>query len=239
MMCEILTVKSDDAIEIEWIMKYATLLEEYGFAGFGWGIAWKSDSGEIQRYRAVDGIRKDTLAPQTLKGIKAKEYLVHLRKPSLMKSISFNNAQPYLNEDKTLAFAHNGYFSNHLEFRNRWANALEGTSDSEIGYHFFLHKQNEGMDSKASLSLTHQSLEGKANLVVFRKNEETLLYAGNEDNSMYVFNLEGVQCASTSLHSHDDYVFQAIFPTATDIQSIPLYSCYELSGSKGEAISNC
>ena len=93
-------------------------------------------------------------------------------------------------------------------------------------------------DSKTSLSLTHQSLEGKANLVVFRKDEETLLYAGNEDNRMYVFNLEGVQCASTSLHSHDDYLFQAIFPTATDIQSIPLYSCYELSGSKGEAISN-
>ena len=57
-----------NAIEIEWMMKYAMLLEEYGFAGFGWGIAWKSDSGEIQRYRSVDGIRKDTLAPQPLKG---------------------------------------------------------------------------------------------------------------------------------------------------------------------------
>ena len=160
MMCEILTVTSDDAIEIEWMMKYATLLEEYGFAGFGWGIAWKSDSGEIQRYRAVDGIRKDTLAPQTLKGIKAKEYLIHLRKPSLMKSISFNNAQPYLNEDKTLAFAHNGYFSNHLEFRNRWANALEGTSDSEIGYHFFLNKQNEGMRLK-NISIINPSEFGR------------------------------------------------------------------------------
>ena len=119
------------------------------------------------------------------------------------------------------------------------ANDLEGTSDSEIGYHFFLNKQNEGMDSKTSLSLTHQSLEGKANLVVFQKYEETLLYAGNEDNRMYVFNLEGVQCASTSLHSHDDYLFQAIFPTATDIQSIPLYSCYTLSGRNDEVISKC
>ena len=178
MMCEILTVKSDEPIEIEWMMKYGMLLEEYGFAGFGWGIVWKSDSGEIRRYRSVDGIRKDTLAPQTLKGIKAKEYLIHLRKPSLMKSISFNNAQPYLNEDKSLAFAHNGYFSNHHGFRNMWENALEGTSDSEIGYHFFLNKQNEGIDSTTSLSLTHQSLEGKANLVVFRRTKRHFYMLG-------------------------------------------------------------
>lgn len=238
-MCEIFAVKAEDPVEIEWVMKYARIIEEYGLAGFGWGVAWKSDSGGILRYRSVDGIRKDDLAPQALAGIKAKEFLVHLRKPSRMKSISFTNAQPYLNEDKSFAFAHNGYFSNHDDFRHEWASVLEGTSDSEIGYQYFLAKQKEGLDAKAALSLTHQNLKGKANLAVFRRNEDTLLYAGNDDNRMHVFHVEGIQCAVTSLYSQDDFIFQAIFPTAASIYTIPLNSCFELSGNRDKTIYQC
>lgn len=225
-MCELFTVKSEESIPIEWILHYAKLLDEYGIAGFGWGVAWKSESGEIRRYRAVEGIIKDHLAPQTLKGIQAKEYLVHLRRPSLMKSIAFYNTQPFLNENHSLAFAHNGFFANHHLFS---VEELEGTSDSEVGYQYFVQKLDEQFDSKASLIWTHQNLGGKGNLIVFREDEETLLYAGNEDNRMYLFNLEGIQCAATALHSQDDFLFQAIFPTASDIQQIPLFSVCELT----------
>lgn len=231
-MCEIFAVKAEKPVDMEWVMKYARLVEEYGFAGFGWGVAWKSERGEILRYRSVDGIRKDTLAPQTLAGIKAKEFLVHLRKPSRMKSISFTNAQPYVSEDKAFAFAHNGYFSEHEDYRYAWANELEGTSDSEIGYHYFLAKQQEGHEAEAALSLTHQHLKGKANIALFRRNEDTLLYAGNDDNLMHVFYVEGIQCAVTSLYSLDDFIFHAIFPTAEEIYTIPLYSCFALSGKR-------
>ncbi|NHC43259.1 hypothetical protein G6549_25620 [Bacillus sp. MM2020_1] len=230
-MCELLTVKCDETIPIEWVLHYAKLLEEYGIAGFGWGVAWKSESGEIRRYRAVEGIKKDKLASQTLRGIQAKEYLVHLRKPSLMKSISFHNAQPYLNEEHSLTFTHNGYFTNHHQFRARYTHELEGTSDSEVGYQYFVQKLNEQFDPKTSLELTHRNLGGKANLIVFRRDVETLLYAGNEDNRIYLFNLEGIQCASTALHSQDNFLFQTIFPTASDIQQIPLYSVCEFTTS--------
>ena len=223
-MCELLTVKSDESIPIDWIFHYAKLLEEYGVAGFGWGVAWKCENGQIRRYRAIEGVRNDVLAPQTLKGVEAKEYLVHLRRPSLMKSMAFNNSQPYLNEEQSLAFAHNGYFTNHDQYRSLFVNELQGTSDSEIGYQYYLMKRSEQNDRVNSLELTHQQLEGKANLVVFQKDQETLLYAGNNDNRMYVFDLDDVCCASTSLHSQDDFLFQAIFPTATNVQQVPLFS---------------
>ncbi|HHW37342.1 MAG TPA: hypothetical protein GXX18_08930 [Bacillales bacterium] len=228
-MCELLTVKSEESIPIEWIFHYASLLDKYGIAGFGWGVAWKCDNGQIRRYRAIEGVRNDVLAPQTLKGLEAKEYLVHLRRPSLMKSMAFNNSQPYLNEEESLAFAHNGYFTNHDQFRPLFINELQGTSDSEIGYQYYLTKTKEQKDPVISLELTHQKLEGKANLVVFQKDQDTLLYAGNDDNRMYVFDLDDVRCASTSLHSQDDFLFQAIFPTATNVKQIPLFSGCELT----------
>lgn len=233
-MCELFTVKSDEDIPIEWIFHYAKLLEEYGIAGFGWGIAWKSEdeNGQIRRYRAIEGVRNDILAPQTLKGIEAKEYLVHLRRPSLMKSMAFNNSQPYLNEEQSLAFAHNGYFKNHDQYRSFYANDLKGTSDSEVGYQYYLMKLNEQKDPTISLELTHQTLEGNANLIAFQKDEGTHLYAGNNDNRMYIFNFEGIRCASTSLHSQDDFLFQAIFPTATNKQQIPLFTGCELTAKQ-------
>ena len=228
-MCELFAVKADDPVPIEWILQYSRLLEEYGYAGFSWGIAWKSESGCIKRYRAVEGIRRDTLAPLTLKGTKAKEYLVHLRRPSLMKSISFTNAQPYLTEDESLAFAHNGYFLNHMQYRSLFVNNLEGTSDSEVGYHYYLMKQKENQNPLPSLEQTHKNLEGKANFILLRKGEPTLLYAGNDQNLMYLFELDGIKCCSTSLHSHDDFLFQTIFPSASNIKQIPLFFGCELS----------
>lgn len=228
-MCELLTVKSEKTIPIEWIFHYAKLYEEYGFAGFGWGVVWKDEKGKIRRYRAVDGIKNDILAPKTLKGVEAKEYLVHLRKPTFMKSIALQNAQPYLNSEASLAFAHNGYFSDHKNYRSNYADRLEGTSDSEVGFHCFSTLlSNEQLAPLEALEQTHQRLGGRANIIVFRQAEDTLLYAGNEDNKMYLFDIEGISCASTSLHSLDDFLFQAIFPTASDIQEIPLFSSCKL-----------
>lgn len=236
-MCELLTIKGDETIPIEWIFHYAKLLEEYGFAGFGWGVAWKTESGEIKRYRAVEGVKNDTLAPHTLRGIQSKEYLVHLRRPSLMKSISYYNAQPYLNKEQSLAFAHNGYFIHHEQHRPHFAYSLEGTSDSEVGYQYYVMKLNEQFEPQNSLEYTHQELGGKANLIVLSRGAETLLYAGNDDNRMYTFKLEGIQCASTSLHSQDDFIFQTILPTATDIHQVPVFTACGLTSGQKDHLS--
>ncbi len=225
-MCELLTAKSNEPIPIEWVLDYAKLLDEYGLAGFGWGVTWKTNSGQIQSYRAVEGIRKDTLASQSLRGIKSNEYFVHLRRPSMMKTMAFINSQPYVTEGYSLAFGHNGYFENHDQYRPLFEDRLVGSSDSEIGFHYFLKQRNEQKDDQSALELTHKGLGGKANLVVFREGESTLYYAGNVDNKMYSFHLDGVKCVSTSLHSLDDFVFQTIFPRATQITQIPLFTSF-------------
>ena len=51
-MCEMLAIRSERPLPIDTVLKYATLLDEYGIAGFSWGIAWKTLAGTLKRYRA-------------------------------------------------------------------------------------------------------------------------------------------------------------------------------------------
>ncbi|MGE7119025.1 class II glutamine amidotransferase [Peribacillus sp. NPDC046944] len=223
-MCELLIVKSQNSIPMEWVLGYAKLLDEYGLGGFSWGVAWKDTEGELRCYKSVDGIRKDQQASERLKGITSKEIFIHLRRPSLMNSITPFNIQPYLTTDHSLAFGHNGNFEEHESFRSSFLQLLKGTSDSEIAFQYFFQHHKKYNRPVEALEETHRALKGKANMALFRKNEATIIYSGNVDNKMYSFQLDDIKCVSTSVHSHDDFVFQNIFPSAKDIRRLPLFT---------------
>lgn len=227
-MCEMLALHSGQPMPIETVLKYATLLDEYGLAGFSWGIVWKTDAGTLKRYRAVEGIRRDSLALRTLEGVASREYLVHLRRPSAMTTIAHRNAQPYLSENGAVGFAHNGYFARHSELRPKYLNCLEGTSDSEVGFFYYQELVSSGVDASKALIQTHQDLEGGANIGVIRNSAPTLFYSGSHDNAVYTFQLDGATVVSTSLHSSDDYLFQSVFPLAERCERIPNGTVFEL-----------
>lgn len=228
-MCEMLVVRSEKPVSFESIFPYATLLDEYGVAGFGWGVVWRTEQGELKQYRSADGIRRDPLASRTLTGITSREFLIHLRRPSLMTSIAHFNAQPYLHREDKIAFAHNGYFAHHHDLRAMYPD-VEGTSDSVVGFHHYLALLKNGVEPTTALKQTHEALGGKANLCALHANGMIFCYGGNVDNAMYRFQLGELQCVATSLHSHDDFLFQAIFPTASDIVKIPLHTAIQLPG---------
>jgi predicted glutamine amidotransferase len=184
---------------------------------------WTEENGALKRYRNAEGIRKDQLYSRALKGIASRDFLVHLRRPSLMTTISHRNAQPYVAPGHGLAFAHNGYFQHHDEHRAQFADQLEGTSDSEVGFRYFLTRLTEDSLPDA-LVKTHQVLQGKANIGVMRAGGEIWFYAGNSDNRAYTFMLDGMRFAATSLHSNDDFLFQTIFPQAASVAQIPRHS---------------
>ncbi|QSO46891.1 class II glutamine amidotransferase [Alicyclobacillus mengziensis] len=227
-MCEMMALQAKHPIPIEEVLGYATLLDEYGVAGFSWGITWRSESGAIQRYRAVEGIRRDPLVHRALAGVSSNQYLVHLRRPSLMSTISFVNAQPYLTRDAQVAFAHNGFFARHREFRNTYQAELIGTSDSEVGFQFYEHQLASGMDPTEALTLTQNELGGDANIGVMLADGSVLFYSGHHDNAVYAFTIGETRFATTALHSGDDYVFQSVFPRAEAIEQVPARTVYTL-----------
>jgi len=219
-MCEMLAIRSEKLMPIETVLKYASLLDEYGVAGFSWGIVWKTESGTLKRYRAVEGIRRDPLAFRTLTSISSTEYLVHLRRPSAMTTIAHRNAQPYVSADGKVAFAHNGFFERHREYRPTYVDRLEGTSDSEVGFFYYQDLLTSGVVPQNALMQTHADLHGGANIGMMQAHGKTLFYSGHPDNSVYAFQQDGARMVSTALHSSDDYLFQSVFPNAEHCERI-------------------
>ncbi|MFT8929646.1 MAG: class II glutamine amidotransferase [Sporolactobacillus sp.] len=221
-MCELLYVHSERMFPIKKIFDYAELLDHFGVAGFGWGIVWKNEAGELQEYKSVDGICNDTMKRIVLSEVMATDYLVHLRRPSLMSTIGQYNVQPYLNERKELAFAHNGYFAHHAKYRDEFMTDLKGNSDSEVGFCYIESELMRGSTVQEAMVATHTALKGRANMLLFSAAEGIFAYNGSCENLMYRYSMDGAECISTSLHSLDNYLFESVFPKATHIERLPL-----------------
>lgn len=227
-MCEILAIHAEQPIAVEEVLRYATLLDEYGVAGFSWGITWRTDSGYLKRYKAVEGIRRDPIGLKSLSGVMARQYLVHLRRPSLMSTISFVNAQPYLDIYSQIAFAHNGYFTNHREFRSYYQTQVVGTSDSEIGFLHYNRLLQTGLEAGDALCATHDELGGDANIAVMTADGSMHFYAGHHDNAVYAFRINDAKFVATALHSADDYVLQVVFPNSESAERVQPKTVFSL-----------
>lgn len=219
-MCEMMGIKSEHPMPIESALKYALLLEKYGVAGFGWGIAWRAENGELFRYRNETNLEQDKKGPNRLNGVFSKEYLIHLRRPTQLTKIAEENTQPFISEDKTKSFAHNGYFTS-LDAVPVQENS-ENASDSLVGFHYLtsLLKENK-INRESALLKLHDELKGEANLALLFSDGDLLFYSGNKDNDLYSFQINGCKFISTSLHSKDQFIFQEIFKGAEEIKRIP------------------
>jgi predicted glutamine amidotransferase len=229
-MCEMLAVTAPPGsppIAIPDLLRWARLLDELGVAGYGWGLAWVDGAG-LHRYRSLFGVRRDPYADEVLAGVTTRRLFIHLRRPSLMTSQSQVNAQPYHDPDLSTAFAHNGYLEHHRDLRPRYQGKLQGTSDSEVGFQRWLEALTAGEAPGPALRSVHEELGGKANLMALLADGTLLTYAGNPENPCVSFRLPGLSLVATSLHSLDDYLFQAIFPEATAIEPIPVGTVREL-----------
>jgi predicted glutamine amidotransferase len=226
-VCEMLAVAAPTPMAIEDILEWGRLLDEYGLAGYGWGLVW-ADGTQLYRYRSVEGIRRDITAPRALRHLTVQRAIVHLRRPSLMTTIGHVNVQPYLTPDNAWAFSHNGYLKRYHDYRADYAAHLEGTSDSEVGFHYWLDQRARGLSLQDSLTATHRTLQGQANFMVLGRDGTLAVYAGNEENDVYTFRLGAISLATTALHSFDRFVFDTIFPGAQDIQRLDRGTCWEL-----------
>jgi hypothetical protein len=195
---------------LRWVLQMETL----GVAGFGWGAGWLEEGGGLRLSKHTGRFNEDVPAQTDLAEVRSERFMVHLRRPSRLSTISIEDTQPFLS-DSGFGFCHNGGFTRHVDLRPRYEHLLQGLADSEVGFRFFEEAVLEAPPTRA-LEATHRELEGHANLGYLGPDGTLLAYQGHPHNDLWEFSLEGARLVSTALHSADESLFDLIFRGATD-----------------------
>jgi len=225
-MCELLAVsglQSGRICKLGELLELAAQMERYGIAGFGWGIAWHTQTGDTGLYKRPIALREDREASSTLSQIAADAALIHLRRPSQLLTMGLADTQPFASATHGCFFAHNGEFSQYTTLRNRYkaAGLLAGRADSEVGFRLF-EELLATWPPEQALAKVHQQLQGEANLLALLSDGTVIAYAANEQNPLYRFVYKQLDFITTSIYSADQALFQWVFPEAQHIQQLPL-----------------
>jgi len=155
-----------------------------------------------------------------LNDVESTHFLIHFRRPSMLSTVQIENTQPFMNEEQTIAFVHNGRFVNELEYRPTYADRCVGAADSEVGFLMFEDLVGEGMPMTESMQIVHSRLGGPANLAAINSDGDIALYSSNVANQLWTFRMDDVVMAATQLHSTDNSLFDLVFPDSTDRRTV-------------------
>lgn len=214
-MCEILVAVWPEPQPFKRLLPWGLELERMGIGGFGWGVAWR-ERARVRRYRDTGTLAHDQRGQADLLETRSTHFLLHLRRPSRLTTVTMADTQPFAADDGSFAFAHNGTLDGAPKFRDRFPGQLAGQADSEVGFRLFEQLRAEGLEPSAALVETHRQLGGSANLAYLPAHGAPLFYGGNPDNDGWRFRLDGAEVASSALHSADEAIFSLCFPAATD-----------------------
>jgi hypothetical protein len=211
----------DEARPFGDLVSVVSGLEQFGLAGFGWGVAWlDEDAGAVRGVRGLGRYRDEGLRCDSLLARTSRRFLVHLRRPSQLSTVQMADTQPFFDGDRS-AWCHNGYLERANQLRGRFEGRLHGRADSEVGWQFFLDRVAEGVD---------EEFGGKVNLAYLTADGELSIYSRNETNRMWQFRLDGGDIAATDLHSDDSSLFDLVVPRATDRRRVAPGSALRIAG---------
>ncbi len=214
-MCEMLVARSDRPFRLAALWALTGQLERFGIAGFGWGAAWLGD-GAIERHVDVRAFRDDP-ASDALGAVVTTAALVHLRRPSKLSTLGPADAQPFVDPAGRFAFGHNGDFREHRPWRRRYLadGRIGGRADSEVGCRRLEDLWDEA-GPEGALAALHGELGGVANLMTLEPDGTGRAYAGNAENPLFRFRLDGIDVIATGIYSLDRSLFRYVVPHATD-----------------------
>lgn len=218
-MCEILLVAWPEPQPFERVLPWALGVERLGVAGFGWGLAWRRD-GRILHYCNEGRLSDDRAGRARLGAVASTHFLVHMRRPACLSTVGLPDTQPFVAEDRSFGFAHNGHLGVTPPLRRAFAPRLRGRADSEVGFQLVDSLLATGQPPELALAAMHRKMGGSANLAYLPAEGDPLAYAGNPLNPFWRFRLEGAEVASTGLHSGDDSLFSMCFGGASLRRSI-------------------
>jgi hypothetical protein len=216
-VCELLAVAWERPVPFSGLLDWACRLEQWGIAGFGWGVAWQDESGAIRVDRGLGRFQDEAPRRETLRSATGTRFLVHLRRPNLLSTVQLADTQPFPDGD-VRAFCHNGYLQRAEAHRPQYAEVLRGAADSEVGWAYLRERLSAGMLPGDGLVAVDETFGGTANLGYLDDTGVLLVYARNAMNPMWTFGVssDGTAgtVAATSLHSADATVFDVVFPGA-------------------------
>ncbi len=208
-MCEQLVARAAEPFRLDALWPLAERMEQYGIAGFGWGVAWLAGAGTLAVHRDLGAFR-DAPERDRLGAIETTAALIHLRRPSRLSTIQLPDAQPFLDPAGRFAFGHNGDFESFRAVRDgyRKTGRIHGRADSEVGE----RRLEDAWTRKASvgrlLGRLHAELGGQANLALLAADGTPYHYAGNRENPLFAFRLGGIGFVSTAIYSVDRSLFR-------------------------------
>jgi predicted glutamine amidotransferase len=224
-MCELLALAATEAFPLGKMLRWAEGLEREGDAGYGWGVAWLPPAGRPLRLHKRPSPLQGDPSAEAIAGEVTRVALLHLRMPSDMSTVGLPDTQPFLDAAGSLAFAHNGYLARHQELRPRYAGALAGRADSEVGWlHFRSLVPELGVDTGLRRMYDEAGgPESRANLLVLEDTGLLHMYCANNNNRVCLLRQDGFTGFATTLHQDRIDGLQALFPRAT-LELLPVGS---------------
>jgi predicted glutamine amidotransferase len=227
-MCEMLAASFPEPVEFAFLADQVGELERLGLGGFGWGVAWLEQGG-VATVRDTGRYLEQGIEDASLRAISSERFLVHLRRPSRLSTVSLADTQPFFDGARH-AWCHNGFLARAEELRPRFADVLQGRADSEVGWAYFKERLAAGIEPTAALGEVADEFGGTVNLGYLGADGTTAVYSKSETNNMWRFRLGQAEVACTSLHSSDESLFDLIFPEATGRELLVPGSSLELAG---------
>lgn len=217
-MCELLAVTSDAPFALGRLWPMTDALERYGIAGFGWGVAWRTQEGTFGLHVSTGAFQDDSQRDE-LGRLRTKSALIHLRRPSRLSTIGLPDTQPFLDPDGRFAFGHNGDLAGYRIRRPGYLaqGRIRGRADSEVGQRWMEDHWGSAPPAEACslLGRLHDEMGGQANLMAMAADGSIHAWAGNTENPMFDFRLDDLRVVSTGIHSLDRSLFRLCAPGAT------------------------
>lgn len=228
-MCEHFIARAAEPFRLAELWTFTERLERFGIAGFGWGAAWLDAGGGLGSYRDVRAFRDDP-GRESLGTTETTAALVHLRRPSRLSTLTFEDTQPFDDPAGRYAFSHNGDLGDYRGLRAtyRAQGRIHGRADTEVGARWLEDAWHVDEPVAHLLGALHDRFGGQANLAVLAADGSPHHYAGNRENPVFGFRLGRIGFASTGIYSLDRSLFRFVAPGASDRALIPLHTTASL-----------
>ena len=228
-MCEHFIARAAEPFRLDELWPFAERLERFGLAGFGWGAAWAGDDGGLCSYRDVRAFRDDP-GREAVGATLTTAALVHLRRPSRLSTLTFEDTQPFDDPAGRFSFSHNGDLRDYRGLRStfRRQGRIHGRADSEVGARWLEDAWHADETIPHVLAALHDQFGGQANLAVLAAGGTPHHYVGNDENPVFSFRLGRIGVASTGIYSLDRSLFRFVAPGATERRLVPLRATVSL-----------
>jgi glutamine phosphoribosylpyrophosphate amidotransferase len=233
-MCEHFIARSAEPFRLDALWPFTEKLERFGIAGFGWGAAWLGSGGRLCSYRDIRAFRDDS-GRDAVGATETTAVLVHLRRPSRLSTLTFEDTQPFDDPAGRFSFSHNGDLRDYKRLRAsfRAQGRIHGRADSEVGERWLEDAWHPDEPAGHLLAALHDRFGGQANLAILAADGTPHHYAGNDENPVFTFQLGAIGLASTGIYSLDRSLFRFVAPGATGRRLVPLRRSVALDRAGG------